>query len=191
LLALVIAPEASAHLVQTGFSPLVDSIFHVALGPDAVMTAAAVGFLCGLRPGEPPHTGRALYLYGWVLFFVTGAFCQYPFDYPIPVAATLLGMGALVAADFPLPVPALLLALGWAGGIFGIVGGGAAEGLPLSIIAIMGALNISVLVLVSAAARALARRYPGARIAVRVAGSWIAAIGLLQLGWAIKFQSVQ
>jgi hypothetical protein len=27
---------------------------------------------------------------------------------------------------------------------------------------------------------------PGARIAVRVAGSWIAAVGLLYLGWTLS-----
>lgn len=189
-LLLLVAPDASAHLVRTGFGPLVDSLVHVALGPDAVMTAAAAGFLCGMRPGTPPHAGRALFLYGWVLFFLAGAYCQRPFDFPIPVAVTLLGSGALVAADLPLPTPLLLAALGWAGGIYGLVGGGAAEGLPMNILVPMAALNILVLVLVTAGARSLARRFPAARIAVRVAGSWIAAIGLLQLGWAIKFQSM-
>lgn len=188
---LLAAPDAAAHLVQTGFGPLADSIFHVALGPDAIMTAAAAGFLSGMRPGDPQRVGRGLFMYGWVLFFLAGAFCQYPFDYPLPVAATLLGMGALVAADLPLPATGTLLALGWAGGIYGIVGGGAAEGLPLGIIVPMGLLNIALLTATVTAARALALRFPKARIAVRVAGSWIAAIGLLQLGWTLKYQSLQ
>jgi hypothetical protein len=37
-----------------------------------------------------------------------------------------------------------------------------------------------------AAAMVVAIRRPAARIAIRVAGSWIAAIGLLQLGWALR-----
>jgi hypothetical protein len=41
-----------------------------------------------------------------------------------------------------------------------------------------------ILALVSAAVVALRR--PWARIAVRVAGSWIAAIGLLLLGWTLS-----
>ena len=190
LFLLLHARDAAAHLVQTGFGPLVDSIVHIALGPDAIMTAAAAGFLSGMRPGEPQRTGHTLFLYGWVLFFVAGALCQYPFFYPLPLAVTLLGMGALVAADLPLPPVATLLSLGWAGGIFGIIGGGYAEGLPLGIILPMGALNIALLVLTCLGARALALRFPGARIAVRVAGSWIAAIGLLQLGWTLKYQSL-
>jgi hypothetical protein len=32
----------------------------------------------------------------------------------------------------------------------------------------------------------VAIRRPAARIAIRVAGSWIAAIGLLQLGWSLR-----
>ena len=37
-----------------------------------------------------------------------------------------------------------------------------------------------------AAALVVAIRAPGRRIAVRVAGSWIAAIGLLLLGWSLR-----
>ena len=37
-----------------------------------------------------------------------------------------------------------------------------------------------------AAALVVALRAPWARIAVRVAGSWIAAIGLLLLGWSFR-----
>ena len=38
----------------------------------------------------------------------------------------------------------------------------------------------------SAAALVVALRAPWTRIAVRVAGSWIAAIGLLLLGWSFR-----
>ena len=37
-----------------------------------------------------------------------------------------------------------------------------------------------------AAALVVSLKAPAARIAVRVAGSWIAAIGLLLLGWALR-----
>ena len=37
-----------------------------------------------------------------------------------------------------------------------------------------------------AAALVVALRAPWTRIAVRVAGSWIAAIGLLLLGWSLR-----
>ena len=37
-----------------------------------------------------------------------------------------------------------------------------------------------------AAAAVVAIRVPWGRIAVRVAGSWIAAVGLLLLGWSLR-----
>ena len=40
-----------------------------------------------------------------------------------------------------------------------------------------------------AAAITVALRAPWARIAARVAGSWIAALGLLSLGWLLRFQA--
>jgi len=37
-----------------------------------------------------------------------------------------------------------------------------------------------------AAAMVVTIRFPWGRIAVRVAGSWIAAVGLLLLGWSLR-----
>ena len=37
-----------------------------------------------------------------------------------------------------------------------------------------------------AAALVVSLRRPWARVAVRVAGSWVAAIGLLMVGWALR-----
>lgn len=187
-LTLLVMPAATAHLVQTGFGPLVDSLFHAFIGPDAVLTAAAAGFLSGLRGGETRRTGHVLFLYGWGLFYVAGALSQYPFDYPFAVAGALLALGALTAADLSLPDAPLLAALVFAGGLHGLITGGAAEGLPWDLLAVMATADTVLITAICLGARALAVRFPPARIAVRVAGSWIAAIGLLQLGWAWRFR---
>jgi len=56
----------------------------------------------------------------------------------------------------------------------------------IAAVALLG-LVFAVFVLVSLAAAFVVRlRAHWGRIAVRVAGSWIAAIGLLMLGWAVR-----
>lgn len=190
LIALLPAQPAAAHLVQTGFGPLVDGLFHMLVGPDALMVAAAAGFLGAMR-GERVRPGRWLFLYGWVLFYLAAALSQYPFDYPVSVALTLALLGVLVAADLPLPPLAIYLALGWSGGIYGLIGGGSTQGMEFYLIALMFSVDLVLLALTEAAARALLLRFPKARIAIRVAGSWITAIAMLQFGWAIKMRYAQ
>ena len=49
---------------------------------------------------------------------------------------------------------------------------------------------VGIFVLVSLlAGQAASAHLPWMRVAVRVAGSWIAAIGLLMLGWAMRVQA--
>jgi hypothetical protein len=191
-LAFVLLPagDAAAHLVQTGFGPLADTLVHMFLGPDAVMLAAAAGALSAMRGESTLRSGRWLFLYGWCLFFAAGLYRQYPFDFPVAAALTLATLGVFVAADVALPPALVFVLLGWAGGLYGLIGGGAAEGVTARLVAPMFLLDVAVLWAAFTAARAFTLRFPGARIAVRVGGSWITAIGLLQLGWTLRFRGV-
>lgn len=181
-------PRASAHLVQTGFGPLADGLFHMFLGPDAVMLAAAAGAFSAMRARVTPRSGGVLFLYSWLAFYAVALWIQYPFDFPIPVALTLALMGLLVASDAPLPPTAVYLTLAWAGSMYGIIGGGSAVSMEHTLVALMLVVDLVVLGLVFLSAQKLTTRFPGARVAVRVGGSWITAIGMLQLGWAIKMR---
>jgi len=53
-------------------------------------------------------------------------------------------------------------------------------------VALLGLVFAVFVVIALAAALAVQLRAQWARIAVRVAGSWIAASGLLMLGWAVR-----
>ena len=59
-------------------------------------------------------------------------------------------------------------------------------GQPMSAVVVLLGLVFAIFVLVALAAAFVVRLHAQwARIAVRVAGSWIAASGLLMLGWAV------
>jgi hydrogenase/urease accessory protein HupE len=122
------------------------------------------------------------WLAGGIAGFAAGA----PFLPPGITSASLLALGILVAADrrFDPPVVAGLavavgLLHGWLNGA-GIATAGR-EGIALAGIV---ASVLALATLVSAAASRIVA--PWARIALRVAGSWIAAIGLLLLGWTLS-----
>jgi hypothetical protein len=55
-----------------------------------------------------------------------------------------------------------------------------------AVLALAGLVSAVFLVVALAAAFVVRLRADWARIAVRVAGSWIVAIGLLMLGWSVR-----
>ena len=107
----------------------------------------------------------------------------------VPAAVTtasFLVLGTLTAADRRLPdrvVATLALLLGglhgWPNGADIATAGREATGL-------LG-IGVSVFVVVGlAAALVVSLRAAWARIAVRVVGSWVAAVGMLLLGWGLR-----
>jgi hydrogenase/urease accessory protein HupE len=107
----------------------------------------------------------------------------------LPVAQTILtiALGALLATDSPLPlafVTGLAILLGL---LHGVPNG--SELPKTSSSAQITAVGVAVAVFVAVsllAGQAASMRIPWARVAVRVVGSWIVAIGLLMLGWAMR-----
>jgi hydrogenase/urease accessory protein HupE len=172
--------------MTTGLGPVYDGISHLVLTFDDLLPVVAMALLAGLNG---PATGRralfilpAAWLAGGAAGYLTGVA-------PLPAGVTslsLLVLGILTAADrrlAPAVATALAVALGmvhgWLNGAAIAVAGREASGL----VGIAGAVFLLV-ALVSALVVSL--RQPWTRIAVRVAGSWIAAIGLLLLGWTLR-----
>lgn len=183
---LLLAPvPASAHLITTGIGPVYDGIAHLFVSFEDLLPVIAIALLAGLNG---PRAGRRM-LWAlppvWLLGGVAGTMVAAT-PWPVgPAALSLLVLGAMTAADFrlaPAAVTALALALGllhgWQNGVALAAAGAGATGL----LGIAGAVFV-VAALVAALVVALQR--PWTRIAVRVAGSWIGAIGLLQLGWTL------
>jgi len=95
-------------------------------------------------------------------------------------------IGALTAADFrlaPTAVTALALALGL---VHGWQNGAALAAAGLKTTGLLGTAAAVFVVAALVAALVVALRAPWTRIAARVAGSWIGAIGLLLLGWTLS-----
>jgi hypothetical protein len=105
--------------------------------------------------------------------------------FPLPVLALLI-LGTLVAADWRLPSPAVTaLAIGL-GLEHGVRNGVAMQQAGAGILGLLGMLAALFVLIALVAACVVSLHQPWARIAVRVAGSWMAAIGLSMLGWALR-----
>lgn len=177
---------AQAHLVNTGLGPFYDGVSHFALTPEDVVPAVALALLAGLRG---TRAGR-LVLFTLPASWLAGGLVG--LDVPLLGTATLvttvsfLVLGGLVAADAPLPprwIAGLALALGV---LHGGANGAAMAQARLGALGLVGVTSAIFVVVALVAALVVALRAPSARIAVRVAGSWIAATGLLLLGWSLR-----
>lgn len=182
----VSAEPASAHLVTTGLGPVYDGISHLLLSFDDLLPALTLALLAGLNG---PAAGRRV-LFVLPAAWLAGGFAGYALHLaPLPgavAALSLLVVGLLTALDRRLP-PAAVAALAAAIGV--LHGGSNGAALALDGREARGLLGIgaALFVLVALAAAFVCRlQRPWTRIAVRVAGSWAAAIGLLMLGWALR-----
>jgi len=171
-----------AHLVTTGLGPLFDGIGHVLVTPEDFLPVVALALLAGLGGKRYARsvlfTVTGAWLAGGLIGLMTGG------SAPLAVTAlSFLLLGGLVAADRPVNVQvgvALAVLLGL---VHGQMNGAEMKTVGIGVVGLLGTVGcLFVLVsLVTGLVVSLAR--PWTRIAVRVAGSWIVAIGLLYVGW--------
>jgi len=189
--ALGLCPAAQAHLVTTGLGPVYDGVGHFFLSPEDVLLAVGVALFAGLRG---PSAGRSVLValpLGWLAGGLAGLFSDWAaVDGQVPSAVSLLVAGVLIAADAALPRWAVTIVAGLLAAAHGFYNGLAMrEAGP--VVAWLQLAGIAAALFILAAlfsALVVALRRPAARIVVRVAGSWTAAIGLLLLGWAIRLR---
>jgi len=176
--------DAAAHLVTTGMGPVYDGIGHLLLTPEDLVPVLALALFAGLRGATQGRRAMFLLPVAWLAGGLLGLRVTAAPVFPVPALSFLI-LGALLAADVQLPangVAAVAVVLGL---VHGVLNGAAlrqgAGGFGL--LGIMAALFVLV-ALASAFVVSLER--PWSRIAVRVAGSWVAASGLLLLGWSLR-----
>lgn len=185
VLAACVPARADAHLLETGLGPVYDGIAHFVLSPEDLLPVLAVAVLAGLRGRD--HARRAVLVLplAWLLAGAVAAAS----GAAMPGALAwlpLIVVGGLVAADFALSarVTAALAAL--AGAFLGFANGTAMAQAGTGLRGVLGVACAVLVVSVLVAAAATAWQRGWLRIAWRVAGSWIAAGGVLLLGWSLR-----
>jgi urease accessory protein len=186
---LLLPAAAQAHLVSTGLGPFYDGLSHFVLTPEDLLPALALALLVGLNGARAGRTTLFVLPAAWLAGGLAGlAGLAWPMVAQVPALtiASFLVLGAMVAAD-------LRLRLAWSiglavllGGVNGYLNGSAMAVAKLGLAGLAGIVSALFVAVALAAALAVAQRAPWARIVVRVAGSWVAAAGLLLLGWSLR-----
>jgi len=180
---LALPGTAHAHLVSSGLGPFYDGALHLLLSPDDLLVILALALLAALRG---PRAGRLTVLTlpaAWLLGGLAGLAL-----FPATAAGWLgvvsfLVVGILVAADARLPAVAVVALAATCGAVHGLLNGAALAAVGAGIPGLLGIMLAALVLTLLVAAAAVPLRAMQARIALRVAGSWIGAVGLLMLGW--------
>jgi hydrogenase/urease accessory protein HupE len=177
---------ASAHLVTTGLGPVYDGIGHLVMTPEDLVPALAIALFAGLRGAALGRRALFVLPLAWFVGGLLGVLIE---GLPtVPVAAiSFLILGVLVAADLDLSqklFTAIVVGVGFVHGILNGVALKEGAGI-LGLIGIMATLFVIVAIV---SAFIVTLKKPWTRIVVRVAGSWVAAIGMLMFGWLMRGQ---
>lgn len=183
---LALVPGAAwAHLVATGLGPVYDGAAHFALSPEDYVPIAGAALLAGLRGEEHARPAVLILPLAWL----SGALLSWLPGAPVVTAPSwlsFLAVGGLVAADLRLPVGASAAIVGALGLVLGYPNGQAMAQYAQSLSGVVGS-TAALFVFVSLISVLAAKTtVVWMRIAWRVLGSWIAASGLLLLGWALR-----
>ena len=173
-----------AHLVTTGLGPLFDGVGHLVVTPEDLLPVIALALLAGL--GGKAYGRRVLFVLPGA--WLAGGLIGLAVGWSAPFAATALSflvLGGLVALDRPFDEKigaGLAVALGV---VHGQMNGVEMAEAGIGLAGLLGTVvALCILVsLVTGFVVSLQRAWT--RVAVRVAGSWIVAVGLLYLGWTL------
>jgi len=180
------AMPAHAHLVETGFGAFYDGIAHVVLTPADLLAVVALALLAGQRGAQSARWGLLALPSAWLAGGAIGA--AFPAAAMLPVLTTLtFGLaGALVALNARLPAVGVALFASAAGLLHGYMNGATLVPGGASTLALAGAATAAFCLFAILAAQVTIIQAGWARIAVRVAGSWVSAAGILMLGWLAR-----
>ena len=180
------AVPAEAHLNSTGMGPIYDGLMHFLTSPEDLIPVLALALLAGLRGAA--YGRRALFTIpaAWLLGGLIGLSAAAANPHQIVAGAWFLVLRGLLAADAKLSLRVTTAVAALLGLYHGFLNGTGMGQVGSAAVALLGLVFAVFVVIALAAALAVQLRAQWARIAVRVAGSWIAASGLLMLGWAVR-----
>jgi hydrogenase/urease accessory protein HupE len=184
---LSIAPSAHAHLVNTGFGPFDDGLTHLFVTPEDLLPVIALALLAGLRG---PRFGRAVLFalpVAWLAGSTIGLLLAPPITLPLAETILTIALGLLLATESRLSLASVDILAILLGLLHGLLNGSELPKTSSSSAISVAGVGVALFVAVSLlAGQSSAVHVPWGRVAVRVAGSWIVAIGLLMLGWAMR-----
>lgn len=183
-LSLLLPARVDAHLPTVGLGPVYDGIFHFLMSPEDLIPVIALALLSGQR--GPSFGRRVLWLVplAWFLGGLTGMLVGTARGSALTFISFLV-FGGLVAANAKVSVRLVSVLAALLGFFHGFLNGVGINFYDDGVYVIFG-MTLTVFVVVTVfSSFVIPLRREWALIVVRVAGSWVAASGLLMLGWAL------
>jgi hydrogenase/urease accessory protein HupE len=184
---LVVTPStAEAHLVTTGLGPFYDGMMHLLLSPGDLLGLAAASLLAGLCGTRVSRLAVLALPMTWLTFGLVGLYLPNTIDLAWLSILLLIILGLLVALDLKLPPPAVTTLAGIYGALQGLLNGSALAVIGAGPLSLLGIVVTVLVIALLVSAIVVSLRAAWTRIVVRVAGSWVAAVGLLMFGWLVR-----
>lgn len=177
---------AGAHLVSSGLGPFYDGGLHLLLSPADVLAVLAVSLGAGQGGKGASRTAVIALPTAWgaasLIALQLGA---------VPTLnglqiALLTVLGVIVATGIRSPAWAVAGLAILTGTLFGLDNGGAIAAVGGGAVSVAGIMAAVAVLTLLASALTFSLRAGWMRIALRVVGSWIAAVGMLMLGWLLR-----
>jgi urease accessory protein len=185
-LLLLLPMNVHAHLVETGFGPFYDGMSHLVATPEDLLVVIALALLAGLNG---PRFGRNV-LFALTIAWLAGGVVglNYPnVDFwPIVTSLSFIAVGVFVVADRELSLLLVLALTCTLGLLHGYLNGAAMAQARLGLVGLLGIASAAFVLVALVTGFVVGLRAFWTRIAIRVAGAWIVAIGLLMLGWLAR-----
>ena len=183
---LLCSEPAEAHLNSTGMGPIYDGLTHFLTSPEDLVPGLALALLAGLRGVEYGRRAAFALPAAWLLGSLFGSTAAANSGSPLLSSFWFVLLGGLVLTDAKLSLSVMTALAALLGLVHGYLNGTGMGVSPYTFSALLGLTSGVFVLAVLAAAVVIKWQAQGARIAVRVAGSWIAASGLLILGWSLR-----
>ena len=178
------AVPLDAHLNSTGLGPVYDGALHLLFSPEDLIPSLAIALLAGLRGARYGRVALVALPAAWLAGGLAGMAAG-PAVVNGASVASFLVVGLLVAMDARVSFGALAGLTILLGLVHGFVNGAGMDAPGSGVPALMGLSAVLFVLVGVVAAFVIQLRQSWSRVAVRVVGSWIAASGLLMLGWTL------
>jgi len=178
--------RAEAHLVTTGLGPVYDGVAHLALSPADLALMVGAALLAAMRGARHGRWLLALLPSAWLAGGMLGLTFPVNAGQGWATGLAFLLAGGLVAADLNLPLPVVSGLVTILGTFLGFLTGAALTAAPSARLELTGEWVALIVIVTLVAGLVVSLKAFWARIVVRVLGSWIAATGLLLVGWSFR-----
>lgn len=175
-----------AHLVQTGFGGFYDGLAHWALSPRDLLVTLGVALLGGAGGVASARTATLTLPLAWAIGGAIGWQNAEIGEMTWATTASVGVVGLLIAVTRSLPAGFVLALAAAIGLIHGLANGSVMVGEDREPLTLVGTvIAVGVVTLLGSAGLSKVENHAG-RIAIRVGGSWLAAIGLLWCAWLLR-----